>query len=194
MVSASAVRRDDIGGARDLWLQIVQIVPYYITLVRLVVNVNKTDPTVMDDYIHVLQAYLTHLPIPTSHSSHLPTFLSHILSTLSCPSIETIISSLDTLATLASLLSNPSTTDLIQPVFAQYGKAIIVLLLDGVVQAFPEDVVEQVQVVVGATVTCVQALGRGKEVEGWAGEAMAGLPGNVLPGGEKEVFLRELHE
>ena len=64
------------------------------------------------------------------------------------------------------------------------------MVIRGVVTNYPEDSWEQVNEIVSAVVLCAPA----SEVESWAGEAIAGVPGHVLPGNVRADFLRELHE
>lgn len=140
----------------------------------------------MDDYTHAFMAYLTTVPDLTLSIPSLPLAISHTLSALSCPAPEVIRVSLDVLAKLASLLS---TAPALQPIFHQYGKGILSLILQGVVQDFPEDGSDEVEKVIVATITV-----GGAESEAWAAEALAGVPGHVLPQADRQVFVTELQE
>lgn len=144
----------------------------------------------MDDYVHCFMSYLTNLPTTILSSPLLPLATAHTLSALTCPSPETTLICLDTLALLAQRSSHPQSQPLLQPVFQQYGKAILSLTLSGIVQGYPEDGLDQVQQIVAATVQCAPPA----DVEVWAREAMSEIPVHVVPSGEKETFLRELHE
>jgi len=145
---------------------------------------------VMDDYVHCFMSYLIHLPVVTLSSPLFQLATAHTLSALTCPAPETSLICLDTLALLSQRLSHAETHPRLQPIFQQYGKAILSLTLAGVFQGFPEDGLDQVQRVVAATVSCAPPA----EVEGWVSEALNEIPGHVVPSGEKQTFLRELHE
>jgi transportin-3 len=140
----------------------------------------------MDDYTHCLMAYLNTIPALTLSIPSLPLAVSHTLSALSCPAPEIVRIALDTLAKLSTLV--PSSPPL-QPIFQQYGKAIVSLVLQGVVQDFPEDGMEEVEKILITTV----AVGGG-ESEGWAVEALSGVPGHVLPASDRQAFVTELQE
>lgn len=140
----------------------------------------------MDDYTHCLMAYLNTVPALTLSLPSLSLCISHTLSALSCPAPEIIRTSLDVLAKLSLLL--PSAHAL-QPIFHQYGKAIISIVLQGVVQDFPEESLDEVEKIVTATIS----VGSG-EVEGWAGEALMGVPGHVLPQSDRQAFITELQQ
>lgn len=152
----------------------------------------------MDDYVHVLIAYLTHLPIQTLHSPCLPTAFSHILATLQCPSISTVLTCLDALSILCDLLQADAASSsggsgpaaIIMPIFAQYGKAIVGMMVEGAVSDFPEDSLEQVQVVLSTTTRCAPP----DEVKGWVGEAVGGLRAGSVGLGDRGEFVRELNE
>lgn len=145
---------------------------------------------VMDDYVHCFNAYLTHLPAYTLSSPALPLAFSHTLMALACPAPEAILVSLDVLHLLSQRLSHTQFQPTLQPLFAQYGQALVGVILPGIVGQFPEDGFDQAQGVLGATVMCAAP----EEVERWAGEGLAATPSNVLPAHDKEVFMRELHE
>ena len=144
----------------------------------------------MDDYVHCFMSFLTNLPNTALSSPLLPLAASHTLTALTCPASETTLICLDTLAHLAQQLSHPNTQSLIQPVFRQYGKAILSLTLSGVVQGFPEDGLDQVHQIVGATSLCAPP----NDIEAWATEAMGEIPGYAVPLTDKQNFIRELHE
>ncbi len=144
----------------------------------------------MDDYVHCFMSYLTNLPDIILSSPVLPVATAHTLSALTCPAPETSLICLDTLALLSQRLSHPPHQPQLQPVFQQYGKVILSLTLSGVVQGFPEDGLDQIQQIVGATVQCAPPA----DIEGWIDEAMGEIPGHVVPSGEKQNFRREVHE
>lgn len=142
-------------------------------------------PIVMEDYVHMFIAYLTFLPDATISSPLLHLGVSHTLAALVCPAPETNLVCLDALAGLSKRLQEPTYQSALQPIFAQYGKAIISLLLNGVVTDFVEDGLDQVQVVLAATVICAPAA----EVESWVVEAVGDIAGHIVPVAEKEAFL-----
>ena len=140
----------------------------------------------MDDYVHCLLAYLNTAPALTLSLPSLSLCVSHTLSALTCPAPEIVQVSLDVLAKLALLL--PSSHSL-QPTFHQYGKGIISIVLQGVVQDFPEESLDEVEKIVAATISV-----GGGEVEGWVGDALAGVPGHVLPQSDRQAFITELQQ
>jgi hypothetical protein len=77
----------------------------------------------------------------------------------------------------------------LQPIFHQYGKAIISIVLQGVVQDFPEETLDEVEKIVAATISV-----GGGEVEAWAGEALMSVPGHVLPQSDRQAFIVELQQ
>lgn len=161
----------------------------------------------MDDYVYVFKSFLSALPDQTLHSPCLSTAVSHVLAALTCSGFGTIMTCLETLSDLCDMLHNdpaalstqvygqfvPSITgaaQIIQPIFAQYGKGIAVVLIEGAVRDFPEDSLEQAQIILSTVTRCAPPA----EVEAWMREAMEGLRGNVVGQADKATFLRELHE
>lgn len=130
-------------------------------------------------------SYLTTIPTLTLTFPSLPLAITHTLSALSCPSPSIIRIALDVLAKLASFLPHPSLT----PIFQQYGKAIVTLVLQGLIQDFPEDSMEEIEKILVGTLAV-----SGAEGEGWVGEALGGVAGTVVPVGDRGVFMGELHE
>lgn len=145
----------------------------------------------MDDYVHCFMAYLKSIP-PILSSPTIPLAIQHTLSALTCPSPETILISLDVLTLLSTQLKSGQQqhTQALQPVFNQYGQVIVGLVIGGVVSGFPEDGLDQVQEILSATVGCVDPM----VAEGWCGLAVGGLAGHLVPVGERQVFLSELHQ
>jgi hypothetical protein len=61
-------------------------------------------------------------------------------------------------------------------------------VLQGLIQDFPEDSMEEIErILVGTLGVC-------GEGEGCIGEALAGVPGHLVPVGDRGVFMGELHE
>ncbi|KAK4688053.1 transportin-3, partial [Tremellales sp. Uapishka_1] len=145
-------------------------------------------PDVVDDYAHCLMAYLTGLPQAVLSSPSLPQAFSHTLASLVCPSTETVLICLDVLGRLSNLL--PQYHQQLQPIFAQYGQVLLGLVINGVIQGYPEDGLDSVKEIFGATVGCVSP----QEAQGWMQEIMNGIPGHVVPASDKQVFLGELHD
>lgn len=145
---------------------------------------HNADLTVMDDYTHCFMAYLNTIPALTLSVPSLPLAVSHTLSALSCPAPEIVRIALDVLAKLSTLV--PTSPTLQQP-FQTYGKAVISLVLQGVVQDFPEDGMDEVEKILITTI----AVG-GPQSEGWAVEALSGVPGHVLPVSDRQAFVTEL--
>ncbi|WWD05130.1 hypothetical protein V865_003202 [Kwoniella europaea PYCC6329] len=146
-------------------------------------------PDVMDDYVHLLIAYLTSIPALVLSSPSLQPAISHILATLTCHSPETILVSLDTLVILSNHL--PSNHRL-QEIFMTYGKVIVGLLINGlIVQDFPEDALDQIRIILNALTSTGTT--QSQKLESWFGETINGLPGHVVPGGEKQAFLNDVH-
>ncbi|ORY31770.1 armadillo-type protein [Naematelia encephala] len=146
-------------------------------------------PDVMDDYVHCFMAYLNALPAVLS-SPVIPHAVQHTLSALTLPASETIFASLDTLALLSQRLSHAQYQPVLRPVFGQYGEVIAGLTIGGIVQSFPEDSLDQVQQILGATLSCAEPAVAGA----WVMKAIESLPGNVLPAVEKQKFVGEVHE
>ncbi|KAK8864138.1 hypothetical protein IAR55_001384 [Kwoniella newhampshirensis] len=146
-------------------------------------------PDVMDDYVHLVMAYLNSIPDLTLSSSLLHLAVSHTLAALTCPAPETILISIDTLAMLSKHLVQPQHHNQLQPIFAQYGKVILVLIIGGVVQGFPEDALDQVQEILQTTAATLPP----DVVEGWVAEAVQGFPGHAVPVSEKQAFLQDVH-
>jgi len=141
---------------------------------------------VMDDYSHCLMAYLNAVPALTLSLPSLSIAITHILSSLSCPAPEIIRISLDVLAKLSDQLP---TQPQLQTVFNQYGKGIITLVLQGLIQDFPEDCMEEIEKILVGTMGVV-----GSQGESWAGEALGSVPGHLVPVVDRSAFLAELHE
>jgi transportin-3 len=143
------------------------------------------DTLVMEDFVHTFIAYITFLPHATLSSPLLHLAVSHTLAALSCPAPETNLVCLDALAILSKRLGEQAFQSTLQPIFAQYGKAIVALLIQGMVADFVEDGLDQVQTVLAATVVCAPA----QEVDGWVVEAVGGIAGHIVPLAEKQRFL-----
>lgn len=138
----------------------------------------------LEDYCHALISFLTFLPPVTFSSPALHLATSHTLSALTCPAPPITSVALDVLGILAQNMNEAQ----LPPIFVQYGKAILTLCLGGVVQDFPEGTVDPVKEIVGAVCQAAPPA----EVEVWAQEAMASVPGHVLPLADKQAFLAEL--
>ncbi|WVQ84216.1 hypothetical protein IAT38_006367 [Cryptococcus sp. DSM 104549] len=147
-------------------------------------------PDVMDDYVHLFMAYLRALPDPTLASPLLPLAISHTLATLTCPAPETQLVALDALARLAARLASPAHLAQLQPIFAQYGKPLVGVALQGVVAGFPEDSVEAVHDLLEAMAAHLPA----EAVDEWVREGVDGIGGHVVPVADKQAFVREIHE
>ncbi|WRT66764.1 uncharacterized protein IL334_003727 [Kwoniella shivajii] len=147
-------------------------------------------PDVMDDYVHLFMAYLTSIPNLILSSSLIHLAFSHTLSALTCPAPETTLISLDVLSTLSKSLLHAQHHSQLQPIFAQYGKVLVDLVMGGIVQGFPEDGLDQVQIILGAITNSLPP----QEVEQWFIESISSLPGHVVPVQEKQGFLNDLHE
>lgn len=162
--------------------------------------------TVMDDYVHLFLSYLIHLP-PILASPLLPLALSHTLQALTCPATSIILTSVDVLALLSSHLSlspspssastfssrasTPKNPSAVRPIFAQYARPTLSLLLKGLIADFPDEASEPIgQVLVHFAVT----FGGGGEMEAWVGEALAGVGGHLVLPADKEAFLGHVHE
>lgn len=139
----------------------------------------------MEDYVHMFTAYITFLPAASISSPVLPLAVSHTLAALVCPAPETNLVCLDALAMLSKYLQDQEYQSRLQPIFAQYGNAIISLLINGMVTDFVEDGLNQVQTVLASTVLCAPA----QEVQSWMGEAVGGIGGHIVPMAEKQQFL-----
>lgn len=144
----------------------------------------------MDDYVHCFLGYIDQLPQIALTSPVLNLALSHTLAALMCPSAETQIVSLETLASLAKHVQDERWQPYLQPVFAQYGQAIFSVMLKGVVGDFPEESPSDVHTILTATGACAPAA----QVELWAAEAVQSIPGHVVPAAERQAFLLALHE
>ncbi|WWC71179.1 uncharacterized protein I206_105132 [Kwoniella pini CBS 10737] len=142
-------------------------------------------PDVMDDYDHLFMAYLTAIPNLTLSSPSVRLGVSHVLASLTCPSTETILISLDVLANLSIHVHAPP----IASTLNTYGKVIVSILINGVVTDFPEDSLDQVQTVLNA----LTSSGNPQEIEGWFREAIGDLPGHLVPNEAKQGFLGDVH-
>ncbi|KIR32111.1 transportin-3 [Cryptococcus deuterogattii MMRL2647] len=137
----------------------------------------------------------------------LPLALSHTLQALTCPATSIILTSVDVLALLSSHLSlspspsaastsssrasTPKNPSAVRPIFAQYARPTLSLLLKGLIADFPDEASEPIgQVLVHFAV----AFGGGGEMEAWVGEALAGVGGHLVLPADKEAFLGHVHE
>ncbi len=117
--------------------------------------------------------------------------LAHTLSALTCPNPDTILIALDVLQHLSQLLGEgPAYQAHIQPVFQQYGQAILGLVIGGVVQGYPDEALSQGKIIVNAVCEVGRASG---QTDSWMSEAVAQIPGHVVPTAEKQAFLQEIH-
>ncbi|WVW85137.1 hypothetical protein I302_107174 [Kwoniella bestiolae CBS 10118] len=147
-------------------------------------------PDVMDDYVHLVISYLTSIPTLTLQSPSIQPAISHVLASLTCHSPETVLVSLDVLSILSNHLASNQN---LQNLFMQYGKAIVGLLINGlIVHDYPEDSLDQIQVILNHLTKLSNGTNT-QEMEGWFGETIGGLPGHVVPQGEKQAFLVEVH-
>lgn len=144
----------------------------------------------MDDYVHCFMAFINAVPHQTIASAALPVAVSHTLAALLCPAPQTVLVCLDTLALLAQRMQHAEFKPFLQPVFAQYAKGILALVLAGMVQGYPDDGFDQVPPIVYATVTSCPP----EDAIAFAAEALKDIPGNALPVAEKEKFAVQLHE
>lgn len=145
---------------------------------------------VMDDYVHCFMAYIHAMTPQTLSSPALSQAVSHTLAALLCPAPQTVLVCIDTLNVLAERMQLPQYQPLVQPVFAQYAKGILSLVLQGIVQGYPEDGFDQSPLIIQGVVTSVPAA----EAESYTTEALSGIPGHVLPSADKEKFVHELRD
>lgn len=147
-----------------------------------------TNSSVMDDYVHCFMAYIQALPSQTLASAACPLAVSHTLAALMCPAPQTVLVCLDTLSLLAQRMSHAEFEPGLKPMFATYAKPLLALLLDGVVHGLPDDGFDQVPHILKAIAASVPPT----EVEAYATEGLASIPGNVLPATEKQKFITDL--
>ncbi|WVQ73550.1 hypothetical protein IAR50_003128 [Cryptococcus sp. DSM 104548] len=153
-------------------------------------------PDVMDDYVHLLYAYLSRLPTLIIPNPSLPLAFSHTLQALTCPSTIITLVSLDVLTQLTNLLSPASspdsaiTTPVLEPLFAQYGQVLTGLVVKGLVGEFPEDAVEQVENILVGLGTGLP----GGVVVGWIGEGVGEIGGHLVPAPDKQAFVAQISE
>jgi transportin-3 len=145
---------------------------------------------VMDDYVHCFMAYIDDLPQQTLTSPVLAQAVSHTLAAIMCPAPQTILVCLDTLNMLARRMLDGQYQAQLQPIFAQFAKPILSLVLQGIVQGYPDDGFDQAPLIIQAVVSSVP----GAQAESYATEALAGIPGHVLPPGDKTKFIHALHD
>ncbi|BEJ17243.1 hypothetical protein CspHIS471_0606440 [Cutaneotrichosporon sp. HIS471] len=145
---------------------------------------------VMDDYVHCFMAYIDDLPQQTLASPALPQAVSHTLAAIMCPAPQTILVCLGTLHMLAKRLTDGQNQAQLQPIFAQFAKPLLSLVLQGIVQGYPEEGFEQTPLIIQATVSSVPAA----EAETYATEALSEIPGHVLPAADKTKFIHALHD
>ena len=160
----------------------------------------------MDDFVYTFKSFLTSLPTQTLHSPCLPTAVSHVLAALTCSGIGTIETCLDTLSHISELLhadpsassaaasryvpSIPGAANVIQPVFAQYGKGIFMILIESTVRDLPQTSLEAVQIILSTVSRCAPPA----EVQEWVTQALGDLRGNVVGQADKVAFMREMQE
>ncbi|TYJ52165.1 hypothetical protein B9479_007237 [Cryptococcus floricola] len=183
-------------------------------------------PDVMDDYVHLLYAYLSRLPTLIIPNPALPLAFSHTLQALTCPSTIITLVSLDVLTLLTNLLSpspSPSppsslsssfpsssyrepaviavTAPVLEPLFAQYGRVLVGMVVKGLVGDFPEDAVEQVEeILVGLGLGLglpgagagAGGMGAGGVVVGWIGEGVGEVGGHLVTAVDKQAFVAQI--
>ena len=143
--------------------------------------------SVMDDYVHAFLTFSDCRPINTLPGPLLQLVIGHIISALTCPAPEIASVSLQALHRLCRDMYRSET---LQPVIRQCGPIIVSLTLSGIVGRFPVESIEWVQGIIGVTVVCAPP----EEAEEWIRQTMVTIPNNVLPNGEKQNFLRRVHE
>ncbi|WWC88244.1 uncharacterized protein L201_003150 [Kwoniella dendrophila CBS 6074] len=153
-------------------------------------------PDVMDDYVHLFMSYLTSIPKLILKSNLIHLAVSHTLTTLTCPSPEIILTSLDVLSMLSNNLLLAEYHFELKPIFLQYGKVIVNLLTNGLITStFPEESLDQIQIILYSICQLTQNDSTNqREIENWFIETVSTLPGHLIPGNEKQIFLHQVHE
>ncbi|WWC63014.1 uncharacterized protein I303_105612 [Kwoniella dejecticola CBS 10117] len=144
-------------------------------------------PDAMEDYGHLFMAYLTSMPNQILASQSIQMAVSHVLASLTCPATEMILIALDVLANVSTQSNDPR----IASILNTYGKAIVQILINGIVTDFPEDSMDQVQTILHALSSSGSS--NPQEIESWFSGAVGGLAGHVVPQEAKQAFLADVH-
>lgn len=145
---------------------------------------------VMDDYVHCFEAYILALPDRTLSSAAVTPAISHTLAALTCPSPQTIVVCLYVLHLVSQRMQHTQYMPLLQPIFGQYSKVILKLVLAGIVEGYPDDAFDQTPLILYATLTSVSP----NEAIALTTESLAAIPGHSLPAADKDVFITEVRE
>ncbi len=145
---------------------------------------------VIEDFVHLVGAYLRFLPALLFSSSAFSGAFSLVLASLDLPSPEIILAGLDTIEdVLKAPIKNPQLGQAVQMLSITHGARLTALTLHGLVQSYPEDGIEPIVEIMRELFKYSPG-----EMLGWVGKALESLPGHVMPVGDKQKLLLTYQE
>ena len=143
----------------------------------------------MEDFCQLVLAYVMRAPSTVRATPQLPNIFELALASTLLPAGQTVMTALELIEDLLrSVLATNGPTDqpVLQAVVQQYGQKILVTVLQGIAQEYPEDSQDPVTGIVKA----LCGLAPPETVRQWISVALEGLPGHVIPASSKQETLQ----
>jgi transportin-3 len=130
------------------------------------------------------------------NSSQLPNIIELTLATTTLPAGQSVMTALELIEDLLKYAVSPQEVaagavpptylPVLQALIQQYGQKIVTMVLQGVVQDYPEDG----QQPVGEIVKSICKLAPPENVRQWVALAIEGVPGHVIPVSSKQEIMQ----
>lgn len=143
----------------------------------------------MEDFCQLVLAYVLRAPATVRSTPQLPNILELALASTLLPAGQTVMTALELIEDLLrSVLATDVAADqpVLQAVVQQYGQKIMVTVLQGIAQEYPEDSQDPVTGIVKALCGLVPP----ETVRQWISVALEGLPGHIIPVSSKQETLQ----
>lgn len=143
----------------------------------------------MEDFCQLVLAYVMRSPSTVRATPQLANIIELALASTLLPSGQTVMTALELIEDLLRIvLAADSSADqpVLQAVVQQFGQKILVTILQGIAQDYPEDSQDPVTGIVKA----LCGMAPPETVRQWISVAIEGLPGHVIPASSKQETLQ----
>ncbi|KAJ9101702.1 hypothetical protein QFC21_003040 [Naganishia friedmannii] len=153
-------------------------------------------PDTLEDYCQFVLQYVLRSTDVIFNSSQLPNIIELALATTTLPALQSVMTALELIEDLFKYAVSPEDVaagavlpaqlPVLQALVQQYGQKIVTMVLQGVVQDYPEDG----QQAVGEIIKSICKLAPSENVRQWVASAIEGVPGHVIPVSSKQEIMQ----
>jgi hypothetical protein len=140
----------------------------------------------MEDFCQFVLAFVSRSPSTVRATPQLANIFELALASTLLPAGQTVMTALELIEDLLRSVLTGGDQSAVQAVVQQFGQKILVMILQGIAQDYPEDSQEPVTGIVKA----LCGLAPPETVRQWIAVAIEGLPGHVIPAGSKQETLQ----